>query len=126
MSENLDAMTKEFIGSRAARVFDQYQHITGDGGDYRVRLQEAKADLNLLLDRARAEGAERMKETILVSAIYMKQIDSIMENCYIIPASVFAPKGNEEIDEEGKNYAERLRDSVTDEINGEDIDPTPD
>jgi hypothetical protein len=48
--------------------------------------------LNDLISAARAEGVADERERILVSAVYMKQIGSIMKDCYIVPSSVLAPK----------------------------------
>jgi len=86
-----------------------------------------------------AEGAEQMKEKIRDSSGFLSKgndaanddcfdvrmqresggFDTIAVcDCYVLPASVLAPTK--------EPYAERLRDSVSDIINGEDVDPTPD
>ena len=84
-----------------------------DSGEFEE--DDAEVLLDNLVDAAREEGAEQMKKRIWAG---------IKAQTYLFPNDIVPPLPESYGD--SLPIAKQLRDSVTDEINGEDVDPTPD
>jgi len=70
----------------------------------------SSANVDALCAEVAEQERERIRKTARMGIGVVDGIDHVL-----VPVSILAP-----------TYTERLRDSVTDEINGEDVDPTPD